>query len=92
MTTTEQLAQFSISKLLLELAFSIKKLKTEKSNNLTFTRTNNSVNSISILSNFSCMCLNPNIFSNLNANCSNLLDLRNLHEQVKEAFCYQKLF
>ena len=43
-------------------------------------------------SNFSCMFLNPNNFSNLNSNCSNLLDLRNLQEQVKKAFCYQKLF
>ena len=32
------------------------------------------------------------IFSNLDYNCSNLLDLRNLQEQVKIAFCYQKLF
>ena len=31
-------------------------------------------------------------FSNLNYNCSNLLDLRNLQEKVKKAFCYQKLF
>ena len=31
-----------------------------------------------IFSNFSCRFLNPNIFSNLNYNCSNLLDLRNL--------------
>ena len=44
-------------------------------------------------SNFSCMFLNPNVFfSNLNCNCSNILDLRNLQEQVKKAFCYQKLF
>ena len=44
-------------------------------------------------SNFSCMFLNPNIFfSNLNSNCSNLLAMRNLQEQVKKAFCYQKLF
>ena len=28
----------------------------------------------------------------LNSNCSNLLDMRNLQEQVKKAFCYQKLF
>ena len=42
-------------------------------------------------SNFSCLFLNPNIFSDLNANCSNLLDMRNLQEQVKKAFCYQKL-
>ena len=32
------------------------------------------------------------IFSNLNPNSSNLLHLRNVQEQVKEAFCYQKLF
>ena len=35
-------------------------------------------------SNFSCMFLNPN---NLNSNCSNLLYLGNLQEQVKQAFC-----
>ena len=40
-------------------------------------------------SNFSYMFLNPN---NMNSNCSNLLDLRNLQEQVKKAFYYQKLF
>ena len=34
------------------------------------------------------MFLNPN----LNSNCSNLLDMRNLQEQVKKAFCFQKLF
>jgi hypothetical protein len=28
----------------------------------------------------------------LNSNCSNLLDMRNLQEQVIKAFCYQKLF
>ena len=28
----------------------------------------------------------------MNSNCSNLLDTRNLQEQVKKAFCYQKLF
>ena len=44
------------------------------------------------VSNFSCMFLYPNNFSNLNSNCSNLLDMRNLQEQVKKAFCYQKLF
>ena len=27
------------------------------------------------------------VFSNLNSNCSNLLDLKNLQEQVKKAFC-----
>ena len=47
---------------------------------------------VSIFPNFSCMFLNPNNFSNLNSNCSNLLDKRNLQEQVKKAFCYQKLF
>ena len=31
-------------------------------------------------------------FSNLNSNCSNSLDIRNLNKQVKKAFCYQKLF
>ena len=31
-------------------------------------------------------------FSNLNYNCSNILDMRNLQEQVKKAFCYKKLF
>ena len=44
------------------------------------------------LSNFSCRFLNPNFFSNLYHNCSTSLDLRNLQEQVKKAFCYQKLF
>ena len=43
-------------------------------------------------SNFSCMFLNPNIFSNLNYDCSDLLDMRNLQEQVEKACCYQKLF
>ena len=37
-------------------------------------------------SNFSCRLLNPKKFPNLNSNCSNLLDLRNLQEQVKKAF------
>ena len=32
------------------------------------------------------------MFSNLNLNCSKLSYLRNLQEQVKKAFCYQKLF
>ena len=44
---------------------------------------------------FFSIFLNPNIhiyFSNLIYNCSNLLDMRNLQEQVKKAFCYQKLF
>ena len=47
---------------------------------------------ILFFSNFSCMFLNPNSFSNLNSNCSNLVDMRNLQGQVKKAFCYQKLF
>ena len=33
----------------------------------------------------------PIIFSNLNYNCFNLSDKRNLQEQFKKAFCYQKL-
>ena len=45
-----------------------------------------------LFSNFSCMFLNPNIFSNLDLHCSNLSDMRNLQVQVKKAFCYQKLF
>ena len=37
--------------------------------------------------------LNPNnFFSNLNSNCFNLSDMRNLQEQLKKTFCYQKLF
>ena len=32
------------------------------------------------------------MFSNLNSSCSNLSDMRNLQEQVKKAFCYQKFF
>ena len=44
-----------------------------------------------IFSNFSCFSI-PILFSNLNYNCSNLLDIRNLQEQVKKAFCNQKLF
>ena len=34
----------------------------------------------------------PIIFSNLNYNCSNSLDMRNLQDQVKKAICYQKFF
>ena len=35
----------------------------------------------------------PIFFSNFNSDCcSNLLDTRNLHEQVKKAFCYQNSF
>ena len=44
-----------------------------------------------VFSNFSCMFLNPNIFSNLNSNCSNLLDMINLQEEAKKAFCHQKI-
>ena len=33
----------------------------------------------------------PIFFSNLNFNCSNLLDMRNLQGQVKKVFCYLKL-
>jgi hypothetical protein len=44
-------------------------------------------------SNFSCMFINPNIFfSSLNSNCTYLFDMRNLQEEVKKLFCYQKLF
>ena len=32
------------------------------------------------------------VFYPIRKNCSNLLDLRNLQEQVKKAFCYQQLF
>ena len=47
---------------------------------------------IFIFSNFYCMLPNPNdSFSNLNSDCSNILDMRNLRKQVKKAFCYQKL-
>ena len=28
----------------------------------------------------------------MNSNCSNLLDMRNLQDQVKKTFCHQKLF
>ena len=41
---------------------------------------------ISSLNYISCMFLNPNNFSHLNLNCSNLSDMRNLREQVKKAF------
>ena len=43
------------------------------------------------MSNFSWMFLTP-IFFQFKLNCSNLLDMRNLQEQVKKAFCYHKLF
>ena len=41
---------------------------------------------------FPACFLIPIIFSNLNSNCSNLFNLRNLQEQVKKALLYQKLF
>jgi hypothetical protein len=41
---------------------------------------------------FPAYFLIPIISSNLNYNFSIFLDLRNLQEQVKKAFCYQKLF
>ena len=44
-----------------------------------------------IFSNFSCMFLNPNIFSDLNSNCYNSLDLRNLQEYVKNIL-FQKVW
>ena len=47
---------------------------------------------IQSFSNFSCMFLIPIIFSHLNHNCSNLLDMRNLQEQVKKHSEYQALF
>ena len=31
-----------------------------------------------LFSNFSCMFLKPNVFSNLNSNCSNLLDMKGI--------------
>ena len=34
----------------------------------------------------------PIFFYNLNSNCSDLYDMRNLQEQVKKVFFYQKLF
>ena len=42
-------------------------------------------------SNFSCMFLNPNFFSNLNLNCSNSLDMRNFQEQVKKSILSSKI-
>ena len=42
-----------------------------------------------VFSNFSCRFLNPNNFYNLNLNCSDILDLRNLQVQVQKAFCFK---
>ena len=50
------------------------------------------VKDLTVFSNFSFMFLNPFFFSNLNPNCSNSLYLRNLQNQVRKAFSYQKLF
>ena len=47
------------------------------------------INKPKLFSNFSCMFLNPNDFSNSDSNFSNLFDMRKLQEQVKKAFCYQ---
>ena len=57
-----------------------------------FATTNTFLQQQIYFSNFSCMFLNPNIFYNMIFNCSNLLGMRNLQEQVEKAFCYQKLF
>ena len=47
---------------------------------------------VQLFSNFFTACFYiPFIFSNLISNCSKLLDMRNLQEQVKKAFCYKKL-
>ena len=45
-------------------------------------------------SNFSRRFLNPNYLFQIwiIRNCLNLLDLKNLQEQFKKAFCYKKLF
>ena len=40
---------------------------------------------------FPACFLIPIFFSNLNSNCSNLLDMRNLQEEVKKGFFYQNL-
>ena len=45
-----------------------------------------------LFSNFSCMFVNPNFFPNLNSNCSNLLNMRNLQEPVKKAICTNDLW
>ena len=36
-----------------------------------------------------CRFRNPNIYSNLNYVCANVLFLRNLQEQAKKAFCFK---
>ena len=54
----------------------------EFSTNIQFTNNRNPHILEIAFSNFSSMFLNPYIFSNLNYNCSNLFDERNLQEQV----------
>ena len=46
------------------------------------------LNNITILT-FLANLYIPIIFSNLNNNCSNVLDLRNLQKQVKKEFCFK---
>ena len=41
---------------------------------------------------FPACFLIPINLSNLNSKCSDLLDMRNLQEQVEKAFCFQNLF
>ena len=41
---------------------------------------------------FPACFLIPIVLSNLNFICSHLLDMRNIQEQVKKAFCYQNMF
>ena len=41
-------------------------------------------------SNFSCRFLNPNCFFQLNSNCFNVSDMRDLQEQVERAFCFKR--
>ena len=48
-------------------------------------------NEFTILTFPACFSI-PIFFSNLNYDCSILLDIKNLQEQVKKAFCYWKLF
>ena len=45
-----------------------------------------------LFSNFSCRFLNLKYFSNLNVNCYNVLDLRNLQEQVKKLFRFKSCY
>ena len=48
--------------------------------------TSKTKNTLSFLTFSECFSI-PIIFSNMNYSCSNLLDIRNLQEQVKKAFC-----